>query len=113
MISGKRSLATLPEVQKSEFMKEMVRRRDAHGGHRMMGEIDCAILYGLVRWHRPSTVVESGGYLGISSAFILKALADEGLTSAKVYSVVLKWIGNCLHGQLIPDEIYCAANLFR
>ena len=91
------------EVQKSEFMKEMVRRRDAHGGHRMMGEIDCATLYGLVRWHRPSIVVESGGYLGISSAFILQALADEGLTSAKVYSIEMD--PACAHGSLIPDQL--------
>ena len=91
------------EIQKSEFMKEMVRRRDAHGGHRMMGEIDCAIVYGLVRWHRPATVVESGGYLGISSAFILKALVDEGLTNAKLYSIEMD--RDCAHGLLIPDEL--------
>ncbi len=32
-------------------------------------------------------IVESGGYLGMSSAFILKALADEDLTQAKLYSL--------------------------
>lgn len=91
------------EVQRSEFMKEMVRRRDAHGSHGLMGQIDCATLYGLARWHRPSVVVESGGYLGMSSAFILKALADEGLTSSKVYSI--EWNKDCPHGVLIPDEL--------
>jgi predicted O-methyltransferase YrrM len=71
------------QLQQSEFMEEMIRRRTAHGPHGVMGRIDCATLYGLVRWHRPSVTVESGGYFGMSSAFILKALADEGLTDAK------------------------------
>ena len=90
-------------IRKSDFMKEMVRRRDAQGSHGLMGEVDCGILYGLARWHRPSIVVESGGYLGMSSAFILKALADEGLTSAKIYSI--EWNKDCPHGILIPDEL--------
>ena len=47
--------------------------------------------------------MESGGYLGMSSAFILKALADEGLTSAKIYSI--EWNKDCPHGILIPDEL--------
>jgi predicted O-methyltransferase YrrM len=90
-------------IQRSEFMREMIRRRDAHGSQGLMGEIDCAILYGLARWHRPSVVVESGGYLGMSSAFILKALADEGLTNAKIFSI--EWNKDCPHGVLIPDEL--------
>ena len=40
-------------IRKSDFMKEMVRRRDAQGSHGLMGEVDCGILYGLARWHRP------------------------------------------------------------
>jgi predicted O-methyltransferase YrrM len=90
-------------IQKSEFMREMVRRRELQGSHGLMGEVDCATLYGLARWHRPSVTVESGGYLGMSSAFILKALADEGLTSAKIYSI--EWNKDCPHGILIPDEL--------
>jgi predicted O-methyltransferase YrrM len=90
-------------IGKSDFMREMVRRRDAHGSHGLMGEVDCATLYGLVRWHRPSVTIESGGYLGMSSAFILKALADEGLTNAKIYSI--EWNKDCPHGVLIPDEL--------
>jgi predicted O-methyltransferase YrrM len=90
-------------IRKSEFMKEMIRRRDAQGSHGLMGEVDCGILYGLARWHRPSIVVESGGYLGMSSAFILKALADERLASAKIYSI--EWNKDCPHGVLIPEEL--------
>jgi predicted O-methyltransferase YrrM len=90
-------------IRKSEFMREMVRRRDAQGSHGLMGEVDCGILYGLARWRRPSIVVESGGYLGMSSAFILKALADEGLTSGKIFSI--EWNKDCPHGVLIPKEL--------
>ena len=91
------------QIQESEFMEEMIRRRTAHGSHGVMGRIDCATLYGLVRWHRPTVTVESGGYLGMSSAFILKALADEGLTDAKLYSI--EFNRDCPHGILIPDEL--------
>jgi hypothetical protein len=52
-------------IQEGEFMKEMIRRRKAHSSRGTMGLRDCATLYGLARWHRPSVVVESGGYLGI------------------------------------------------
>jgi predicted O-methyltransferase YrrM len=91
------------QIQESEFMEEMIRRLAAYAPHGVMGRIDCATLYGLVRWHRPTVTVESGGYLGMSSAFILKALADEGLTDAKLYSI--EFNKACPHGVLVPDEL--------
>jgi len=91
------------EMRTSKFMAEMVRRRDALGSHGLMGELDCATLYALTRWQRPNVVVESGGFVGMSSAFILKALVDEGLTSAKLYSV--EWNEACDHGVLVPAEL--------
>jgi hypothetical protein len=91
------------EIQKSDFMAEMSRALEGPGGLGLMGALDCATLYGLTRWQRPMVIVESGGYLGMSSAFILKALADEGLTKAKLYS--LEWNRNCDHGALIPSEL--------
>jgi predicted O-methyltransferase YrrM len=91
------------EIQKSDFMTEMSRALDGPGGSGLMGALDCATLYGLTRWQRPTVIVESGGYLGMSSAFILKALADEGLTKAKLYS--LEWNQDCDHGALIPSEL--------
>jgi predicted O-methyltransferase YrrM len=39
----------------------------------------------------------------MSSAFILKALADEKLTAAKLYSIELS--EECEQGALIPDEL--------
>ena len=91
------------EIQKSDFMAEM--KRHLHGPHRpgLIGDLDGATLYGLTRWLRPTVVVESGGYLGMSAAFILKALADEGLTRAKVYSLEVD--KDCDHGALIPSEL--------
>jgi len=56
------------EIQESDFMAEMSRHLDEPGGHGLKGALDCAALYGLTRWRRPA-VVETGGYLGMSSAF--------------------------------------------
>jgi hypothetical protein len=39
----------------------------------------------------------------MSSAFILKALADEGLTNARLYSLEMNQ--NCEHGAVIPNEL--------
>ena len=91
------------EIQTGDFMREMIQRRDAYGSQGLMGALDCATLYALTRWERPAAVVESGGFVGMSSAFILKALMDEGLTTAKLYSIELS--EDCDQGVLIPDEL--------
>jgi predicted O-methyltransferase YrrM len=91
------------EIQKSDFMAEMTRHLDGPDGSGLMGALDCATLYGLTRWQRPSVVVETGGYLGMSSAFILKALADEGLIKARLYSLEMN--KDCEHGALIPSDL--------
>jgi predicted O-methyltransferase YrrM len=91
------------EIRASDFMAEMIRRRDAYGAEGVMGALDCATLYALTRWLQPTVIVESGGYVGMSSAFILKALADEKLTTAKLYSIELSQ--ECEQGALIPDEL--------
>ena len=91
------------EIRASDFMTEMVRRRDAYGSEGVMGALDCATLYALTRWLRPAVVVESGGFIGMSSAFILRALADEKLAKSKLYSI--EWSEECEQGALIPDEL--------
>src|SRR5439155_21287279 len=78
-------------------------RRDAYGSEGVMGALDCATLYGLARWLRPAEVVESGGFIGMSSAIILKALAEEKLATARLYSI--EWSEECEHGALIPDDL--------
>jgi predicted O-methyltransferase YrrM len=98
------------ENRASEFMTEMVRRRDAYGSEGVMGALDCATLYALTRWLRPAVVVESGGFIGMSAAFILKALADEELTKSKLYSI--EWSEKCEQGALIPDELRSASGGF-
>ena len=94
------------EIRASEFMSDMICRRDAYGGEGVMGALDCATLYGLTRWARPMVFVESGGFIGMSSAFILKGLADEKLVSAKLYSIELSQ--DCEQGALIPEELRCS-----
>src|SRR5437867_9349743 len=98
------------EIRASDFMTDMIRRRDAYGSEGVMGALDCATLYGLTRWLRPAVVVESGGFIGMSSAFILKALADENLTTAKLYSIELS--EQCEQGALIPDELRSVSGSF-
>jgi predicted O-methyltransferase YrrM len=91
------------EIRVSEFMSDMISRRDAYGSEGVMGALDCATLYGLTRWLRPLALVESGGFIGMSSAFILKALADERLATSKLYSIELS--EDCEQGALIPEEL--------
>ena len=91
------------EIRTSDFMAKMTRRRDAHGSEGLMGSLDCATLYALTCWQRPAVVVESGGFIGMSSAFILKAFVDEGLATAKLHSI--EWSEECEQGALIPDEL--------
>src|SRR5881275_3556088 len=91
------------EIRASDFMVEMIRRRDAYGSEGVMGALDCATLYGLTRWLRPMVLVESGGFIGMSSAFMLKALADEKLAASKLYSIELS--EDCEQGVLIPEAL--------
>jgi len=98
------------EIRASGFMAEMMRRRDTYGSEGAMGALDCATLYGLTRWLRPVVVVESGGFIGMSSAFILKAFADANLATAKLYSI--EWSEDCEQGALIPDELRSASDGF-
>jgi len=98
------------EIRASEFTTEMIRRRDTYGSEGVMGALDCATLYGLTRWLQPAVVVESGGFIGMSSAFILKAFADANLAAAKLYSI--EWSENCEQGALIPDELRSASGGF-
>ena len=98
------------EIRANDFMTEMITRRDAHGSEGVMGALDCATLYALTRWLRPAVIIESGGFVGMSSAFILKALADEKLTTAKLYSI--EWDKDCEQGALIPDELRSASGGF-
>src|SRR5262249_5879485 len=91
------------EIRASDFMAEMVRRRDGYGAVGVMGALDCAMLYGLARWLRPAVVVESGGFIEMSSAFILKALADENLNATRLFSIELS--EQCEQGVLIPEDL--------
>lgn len=94
---------TMQEMHESEFMREMLERRGETGSDSPMGKADCALLYALTRWAKPRVIVESGGFLGMSSSFILKALHDEGVGDATLHSV--EWMEGIDHGSLIPGEL--------
>lgn len=96
-------LRTMQEMHESDFMSEMMERRSASGSDSPMGKIDCSLLYALTRWRQPNVIVETGGFLGMSSAFMLKALADEKVSGAEVISI--EWMEDIDHGSLIPQEL--------
>src|SRR2546430_7778409 len=52
------------EIRTSDFMAEMIRRRDACGSQGVMGALDCATLYALTRWLRPAGGFVVGGVFG-------------------------------------------------
>ena len=91
------------EIRTSAFMSEMMQRREARGGQGLMGALDCATLYALTRWHRPRVVVETGAFVGLSTAFILKAMTDAQVAEAALYSIESS--ADCEVGALIPDEL--------
>ncbi|MFN2541812.1 MAG: class I SAM-dependent methyltransferase [Chthoniobacterales bacterium] len=91
------------EIRSSPFTAEMMRRRTEFGKMGLMAALDCATLYALTRVQRPMIVVESGGFVGLSAAFILKALTDEQLGAARLYSIEMS--DECEHGALIPAEL--------
>lgn len=90
-------------MRDSDFMAEMMQRREAQGSKSPMGSLDCAFLYALTRWRRPAVIVETGGFLGMSSAFILKALRDEGIAGGRLHSI--EWMTDIPHGILIPNDL--------
>ena len=91
------------EIRNSAFMIDMMQRREARGGQGLMGALDCATLYALTRWHRPSVVVETGGFVGLSAAFILKAMSDAKVAAPELYSIESS--ADCDLGALVPDDL--------
>lgn len=89
----------VPEISQSGFAEWMTRRRaqlhEFDGPYRLGATppFDCESLYLLVRALQPAVVVETGVCYGVSSAYILEALARNG--SGSLYSID---IGNS------PDE---------
>src|SRR2546430_17032337 len=78
------------EIRASNFMAEMIRRRDAYGSEGVMGAPDCATLYGLTRWLRPAVVVESGGVFWGWAGFLFKKPRDEKVPPARPYSIEMR-----------------------
>lgn len=64
------------------------------------------IVYGLIRWLRPSKVVEIGAYMGFTTCYIAKALKDNGINintalyvidNFSLHGVTPAQIANALH----------------
>lgn len=81
-------LLNIPFNSHFMWMKKMA--KNACGDERLGGWIDSAcgpVIYAIIRHKKPSVVVETGVGPGSTSAFILKALADN--KKGKLYSVDL------------------------
>lgn len=96
-------IAMATEIRQSAFAVDIEARRREYPSTCPMGLRDCALLYALTRWRRPKTIVETGGFVGMASAFMLKALQDEGVTEARLYSV--EWMTDFPHGALVPPDL--------
>ena len=62
------------------------RTKDVQGFRNGVGRLDGSFLYTLVRWTKPAVLVETGTCHGLSTAYIIHALKDNG-QSARLYSV--------------------------
>ena len=91
------------EVQRSDFTKEMEKRLRVFGTKSSMGIFDSSVLMALVRKYTPSICVETGGNLGMSSAFILQGMYEAGIKAGKLLSVEVD--PNIPVGSMIPDRL--------
>jgi predicted O-methyltransferase YrrM len=90
------------DMHESPFMREFKAKAEARGVKSVMGRMDSSLLYSLVRWAKPKTVVETGTYMGGSASLILKAMEDEGIADGTLVSIDPR--DDELVGCLIPDE---------
>ena len=87
----------------SPFMHQMMERKGMTSSKGMMSRLDAAALYALVKMHRPHVVLETGSFQGMSSTFILKGMADSGVSQGKLFSIDNRLDGQI--GTLIPEEL--------
>lgn len=90
-------------IQVSEFNRRIIDKQNQLTNRSMMGPIARSVLYALVCIYRPKVIVETGGNLGMTSTFILKAIQDAGIEGARLYSIERD--KRIVHGSFIPDEL--------
>ena len=81
-------------IQQSDFMREMENRLRRLGTKSSMGLFDSSVLLAVVKKFAPKVCVETGGNLGMSSAFILQGMNDAGVQGGELFSVevIRKWL---------------------
>jgi predicted O-methyltransferase YrrM len=94
------------EIHESQFMTEMRRRKLTDGSKSSMGQLDCSMLYALVRWFRPSLCVETGGNTGMASTFILKGMKDAQVEKPRLLSI--DCATDVEFGAMIPADLQTA-----
>ena len=105
--SWRKLLAAALQIDASPFARELARRKAELGIQGAMSRFDAAVIYALVAHCKPRNVVEVGTYAGMSTAYILRALAHSETTDGVCYSVdtssaesVASLVPNSLRGGL-------------
>ena len=96
-------MQTVMEMKTGPFMAQMLERKERLGSKSSMGQMDCSLLYALVRTFRPRIAVETGANVGMASSFILKGMHDAGVTDGKLYGV--EYDTTMQIGSMIPEEL--------
>ena len=91
------------DIKGSAFMQQMQERKQTLGSKSSMGQMDCSLLYALVRAFRPRIAVETGANTGMASSFILKGMHDAGIADGKLYGI--EYNTECAIGSMIPEEL--------
>jgi predicted O-methyltransferase YrrM len=91
------------EMNRSPFMQQMLERKREFGSKSSMGQMDCSLLYALVRAFRPRIAVETGANTGMASSFILKGMHDAEIRDGKLYGV--EYNTDCKIGSMIPEDL--------
>jgi predicted O-methyltransferase YrrM len=96
-------MQSVMEAKTGAFMQLMLDRKKEFGSKSSMGQMDCALLYALVRSFRPKVAVETGANTGMASSFILKAMHDADLQDAKLYGI--EYSTEVAIGSMIPEDL--------
>ena len=79
-------LLDIVQFHESEFCASIQKIKETSGLKSGIGRLDGALLYMLVRWTKPLTLVETGTYCGLSAAYLIRAMKDNG-TPAHLYTI--------------------------
>jgi predicted O-methyltransferase YrrM len=88
------------------YIRELTKKYDAHYSAGWVNPDDAVFLYWLVRKLKPKTVVQTGVCNGLSSAFIILALAKNG-SEGKLHAIDIPPVFNSADGSwILKGKVY-------